>query len=745
MNNLVAAIEGQERLAVGFGRLQQERDEALDRYLGRPYGDEQEGRSQVVMRDIHDTVEWIKPSLMKVFCSGDEVCRFEPVGPEDEQQAEQETDYINHVLMQRNDGFVILHDWFHDALLQKTGYVLATYETERRAEREQYKGLTDEEFALLLQGDDRQVIAHTGYMDEAGIARHDAVIASTINYGCIKVRNIPPERVLIAADWPHLNLQGCPFVEVISYETVSDLRQQGYDVPDDINDSSQYSEDIWAEQRRELTFDGTVDKDDMEADPSTRRLRVRRVWMQWDGDGDGIAEQRRIVIVGSTILDDEEDDLVPVAAITPQRIPHEHYGISVADQVADLQRIRTVLVRGFLDNMYLANNGRNAVDATRVNLDDMLVTRPGGVVRVQGDPGSAIMPLVHPQTGPAILSAIEYVDSVRENRTGVTKYNQGLDANSLNKTATGVTQIMSAAQQRIEMIARMFAESGVKSLMLVLHAMSLKHSRQAEIVKLRNQWVQVDPRTWKTRRDITVSVGLGTGNKDQMLAHLNMIVQAQMAALPMGVATPKNLYNALSRLTQNAGFKLPDEFWTDPEKMPPQPPQEPPEVTKEKMRLEADAQKFQAETMRDAQKFQAEQALERERMMLQAEVDKQREEMQARQNEHQALLEVQKEELRQQHEAALKAAELEFEKWKTEMTLASQREAELMRAEIARQKQIENVRELVSGEVSKLVSERDSQPPRIIRDETGRAIAVERGGVRRNIVRDEQGRAVGLE
>lgn len=602
--NLVAAIEHQERLASGSGTLAEERTDALDRYYGRPYGDEMEGRSSVVMRDVADTIEWIKPSLMKVFCSGDEVVRFDPVGPEDEQQAEQETDYVNHVLQQKNNGFMIMHDWFQDALLQKTGYVWVRPSKEMVQAKERYQGLTDDEMALLVK-DDVEVLEHTAYPDPIAQAAysmpiqgagqppavpmlHDMVVQKRSEYTCIKVTNIPPERVLIASDWPNVSLGGCPFVEIIDYKMISELRQEGYEVDDRINDNSQYSDDEWEEDERRIDEDWR-DRDDMEVDPSTRRVKVRYVWMRYDADGDGIAELRHVVLVGKTILngdEGEEDDITPVAGLTPIRQPHVHHGQSIADIVSDLQRIHTVLVRGFLDNMYLANNGRNAIDANRVNLDDMLTSRPGGVVRVQGNPGDAILPLVHAQAGGDVLQAMEYMRSVKENRTGVTAYNQGMDANSLNKTASGVTQIMTAAQQRVEMIARIFAETGVKDLMLLIHAMSIKHGRSGEMLKLRNQWTPVDPRSWKTRRDMTVAVGLGTGNKDQMLQHLMMILQMQQQAIPLGLATPKNAYNALKRLTQNAGFKQPDEFWTEPPDGP-MPPQPNPEMEKLKMEGQA--------------------------------------------------------------------------------------------------------------------------------------------------------------
>jgi hypothetical protein len=212
---LIAAIEAQEALADSSGSLAEDREEAIDHYLGKPYGNEQDGRSSVVMRDVADTIEWIKPSLMKVFASGDEVCKFDPTGPEDVAQAEQETEYCNYVLMQKNNGFLILHDWFHDALLQKNGYVMVQYETEKVPNRETYRGLSDDEMALLLQGDD-EVLEHSQYPGPMGIV-HDITIKKIQEYGCTRIHNIAPERVLVSADWQGVDLQGCPFVEVVAY------------------------------------------------------------------------------------------------------------------------------------------------------------------------------------------------------------------------------------------------------------------------------------------------------------------------------------------------------------------------------------------------------------------------------------------------------------------------------------------------------------------------------------------------
>jgi hypothetical protein len=281
-------------------------------------------------------------------------------------------------------------------------------------------------------------------------------------------------------------------------------------------------------------------------------------------------------------------------------MPHRHIGRSYADLTMDIQLIKSTLIRGQLDNMYLANNGRYAI-SDRVNLDDMLTSRPGGIVRVEGDPGSGIMPLSHPPLPASSFGMVEYMDSMKEKRTGITAYNQGLDSNSLNKTATGVAQIMNAAQQRIELVARTFAETGVKELFTLVHHLVRTTLTKPDIVRMRNKWVEVDPREWKARKDLSISVGLGAGNKDQQLTHLMSILQMQKEAIQIGITNPEKIYNALAKLTQNAGFKNPEEFWVNPANSPPPQPQGPSiEEQAIQAQKEIDAMKVQGENARKA-------------------------------------------------------------------------------------------------------------------------------------------------
>ena len=598
---IVARIESEEQSAYGLNdaELSGERTQAIDYYLGKPFGNEQDGRSQVVSTDVADTVESLLPALLKVFVSGDEVVRFDPRSPDDVDASEQETEAVNYLVMDKNPGFNIFYTWFKDALMSKNGYIKVYWEENESVEKEFYAGLTDEEMTMLVQGDEIEVIEHSVYPDEKDAQQraeavaqlmqvamqdtnaakqlqqiqsqppkmlHDVRVQTKKNEGSICIDNVAPESIMVSVDTKTVSIQDARFVQHREETTVAELKEQGFDVPDDIASDDydrlqeeQAARDLYGEQTDRENYDGL-----------DRKVMVKDTYMRVDG------ELMRYVVVGQTIIHEEEAEIIPFAAITPVIMPHRHVGRSIADLVMDIQLIKSTLQRGQLDGMYLALNPRHFL-SDRVNLDDFLVSRPGGAVRVASDNvQTAAMPLITPDVSSIAYPMLEYMDSVKENRTGVTKYNQGMDANALNKTASGISQIMTAAQQRTELIARIFAETGVKELFMLVHRLTRQHSQRELVMRLRNKWVAVDPRQWKTRTDLSVAVGLGTGNKDQMLSHLMTILQAQKEGAVIGLATPKNMYNALTKLTQNAGFKNAEEFWTDPEgqsqqKPPPQP------------------------------------------------------------------------------------------------------------------------------------------------------------------------------
>jgi hypothetical protein len=654
-DDLLAAIENHETLADSFGSVSEDRSKALDRYLGNPYGNEVEGRSQVVSRDVWDTVEWIKPQLADVFVGGDQVVSFAPKGPEDVKAAEQETEFINHVITEKNQWFTIWYNWTHDALLQKDGYVIAYWDDARDRTKEEYEGKTEDEAALILQDPTIKVTK----LEQNKDGTWELEVEREEGYACAKIENVPPERVLVSHNARGLSLQDprLDFVEYWEYKTLSDLRDEGFKVDDDLSDHSSNTQD-WEEDTRDDNNPFRSNQGD-EASPAAKRLKVRNVWIRYDSNDDGLTELRRVVVVGSTILSDEECDEVTLYALCPTPLPHQHTGLSMADAVMDLQQIKTALLRGSLDNVYLANNGRHAIN-DNVNLDDMLVSRPGGIVRVRGgnNPMDSIGPLTHTTTGQVAVPIMEYVDRIAQKRTGISETMQGLNGNSLNNSLGAGTNMamVSAAQQRIKFLARIFAETGIKALFRGVHALTLKHARKPEIVQLRNQWVEVDPRTWRKRSDLTISVGLGAGDKNAQLMFLEKLLQIQATAMQANLSSPNKIYNTLKRLTVAAGYKDPNEFWDDPATTPPKPQQPPIEL-----------QKIQAQAMADGQ-------LEAAR--IQKEVQLKREEFALKMQELQANLQLQqsndmrdaeREQLRAQFDAQLKQEQIRLDQWKAEL------------------------------------------------------------------------------
>jgi hypothetical protein len=608
----LAAIANAERSSYGADgdtMLDAERARSIDDYLGREYGNEVEGRSHVISRDVYDTIEWIKPSLLRIFTAGDEVAKFDPIGPEDEAQADQESDYINHVIQDKNPWFTIAYEWFTDALLTKNAYAMAYWDTSQQIETERYKGLTEEQLTLIVQDEAIEIVEHTAVQDGQPqpdpatgqmmppTLLHDVVIKRTKEYSGVKICVLPPERCLVSEAVTGMSVRDADFFEFWDMVTISKLRAMGFDIPDDIRDDTgdnDTEEDIARDQFNEESF-----KRDAETnDPSMRKVCLRILWIRYDYDGDGLAELRHVMKVGDTILYNEESSGVQVASIVPTPLPHRHPGLSVRDMVHDLQLIKTTIMRQMLDNLYLANNGRYGV-SDKVNLDDMLTSRPGGVVRVQGGiPGQEIFPLVHPSIATQGIETLAYIDQVREGRTGTSRALNNVDPNVLQKGISGVAvaQLYSAAGQRLEMIARVFAE-GVKELFLIVHELCIKHGHQQSVVRLRNQWIPVNPSEWKRRSDMRISVGLGTGNKEQLMANLSTILAAQKEAIQIGITTPKQIYNALAELTKAAGFASPSKFWTEPPDGPPPPQQDPNQAVIEGQ-IQIETVKQQAETQR---------------------------------------------------------------------------------------------------------------------------------------------------
>ena len=640
---LISRIRGEITGALGYmgDTISQQREQAMSYYYSLPFGNEVEGRSQFVDSTVQDTIEWIKPSLMRVFASGDEMVKFAPHGPKDVPMAKQATDYVNYVFTKDNPGWEILYSWFTDALLSKNGIVKVWWEEYEEEEREEYRGLDEVALVSLLSDDGVEVVEHTEIIEEEQ-PYHDIVIKRKSYDGRVKIENVPPSEFLIARE--SKNIQDSRFVCHRVLKTLSELREMYPDEDLDPSEIGGGDDDMMAfsgERLERYAFDKSAQYWEGWGDSGTDEEGLRTYWLhesyiRTDWDGDGITELRKVCTVGSKILANDPIDKVPFVSITPIKIPHKFYGLSVADLVMDLQLMKSTIMRNLCDNMYNQNFGRYAVLEGQANLDDLLTQRPGGVVRVKSP--QAVTPLATPALEPYSFQMLEYLDGVREARAGVSKMSQGLDENALTShtTATAVNAVMGAAQSRVELIARNFAETGVKDLMICIYELLHKNQDKERMIQLTNEWIPVRPDVWRDKYDCTVSVALGSGNKDQQMMHLSQMLsfagEAMKGGLP--IVSVQNMYNLGASLVRAMGFQNVDDYLTDPSRMPPE-QEEGPSPDEQAKLLEAQVKQEElkikaAEVQIKAQKIQQEyQKLQVDTNLKQQEINLEREQNRA--------------------------------------------------------------------------------------------------------------------
>jgi len=637
--DLVTRIRGEITDSLGYmgDTISTQREMAMKYYYGLPFGNEVDGRSQFVDSTVQDTIEWIKPSLMRVFASGDDMVKFNPHGPEDVKMAEQATDYVNYVFTKDNPGWEILYSWFTDALLSKNGIVKVWWEEYGEDTREEYRRLGEVELQALIIDDNVEVLEHSEYMDEE-IVYHDVVIKRKDYDGKIKIENVPPSEFLISREAK--NIQEARFVCHRVLKTLSELKEMYPDEDIDVDSLGGSDEDLMAfsaERLERYQFDKSAEYWEGWGNPVHNEDGLTTYWLhesflKTDYDNDGITELRKVCTVGSTVLANEEIDSIPFVSITPIKIPHKFFGLSIADLVMDLQLMKSTLMRNLMDNMYNQNFGRYAVLEGQANLDDLLTQRPGGIVRVKS-PG-AVTRLDTPALEPYSFEMLKYIDAIRESRAGVSKYSQGLNDNALTShtTATAVNQVMTAAQSRVELIARNFAETGVKDLMITIYELLYKNQDKERMVRLRNEWVPVRPDVWKDKYDCTVAVALGSGSKDQQMSHLSQILSFAGQAMQGGlrIVNEQNMYNLGAALIKAMGFQNVDDFLTDPAQSPPKGPSTEEQIAQAELQIKkgeldvraAETQIKQQKLQLDAAKLQVDTALKTAELQLEAEQER---------------------------------------------------------------------------------------------------------------------------
>ena len=601
---LKVILEAEIDDAIGYVETEtvEQRTKAINYYNRYEYGNEIDGRSKIVTGEVAEVVDGALPQLMRIFAGSDELGRFEPRMPGDEEFAKQATELTNYVFFSDNDGVIILHDWMKDALLQKNGIVKYWWEDSEDPTKEEYKGLNAEELTLMFADDEMELISQE--TEEVGIdpmgmpiLSYNVVIKKKKEVGKVCVENVPPEEFLIAKR--DKNLKTARFVAHRTVKTRSDLIAMGYP-QDQVDKMPAYNDLTYTPERVARYSAGEMPDETQSLDFSMQEVELFECYIRTDFDGDGIAELRKVVYAGDQIIDNEETDHIPFASICPIPMPHKFFGQSLADRAMDIQLIKSTITRQILDNLYLTNMPRVTALDGQVNLDDLLTSSPGGVVRIKSQ--GAVQPLSVPPTASQSFPMLDYMDQVLQKRSGVTQTSQGLDPNILqNTTATAIAMMQQAGSGKIEMIARIFADTGVKDLFAGIFHLILKYQDKPRVIRLRGKYVSIDPREWKNNYDVTVNVGLGTGSQDQKMAMAAMVMQKQEQILStQGFANPLvsvgQYRNTLGKFIEAAGYKDSMEFFKeippelDQQLSQPQPPQQQPNPALDMMMQQAQAQ-----------------------------------------------------------------------------------------------------------------------------------------------------------
>ncbi len=546
--------------------LRNAREASMNSYYGRALGNEIEGRSQVVSKDLMDDVEWIMPSMMEVFCTQNSV-QFDPEGPEDEELAKQETAYVTHVLWKKNPGFMVIYEWIKSALLSKNGYVKTWWQKEEKLCFEEYDGLTDDQLTQVMESLAEQgEVDVVGYKHEEETGYHAIKLKVKKTYGCAKVMTCAPEEIIVARTCRG-DIKKAKFVGHLRKNvTRSELIEEGYPKKRVMALTSyDWSQDIQESMARDSVSESPMPKPE-ESDTASGELELLECWTYLDADDDGIAELRHYLLAGNDELENEECPEIPFDSCTLTPVPFRHVGLGQHDFVEDITRIKTALQRGLLDNIYFTNAPR-MVYSKDTDVASLQINRPGGhvLVNVNGPVAGHVNPMMVQPIADRVLPVISYFDQVKEYRSGVGKMTSGVEADVLAQSTKGAyMDAASAANQRLKAMARIFAETGLSSLYSSLHRLLMRHQDWQARFKLKDQWAEVNPTEWQERANLTVAVGLGNASKEEIQQSLMLMGQAQQAAAQVpGLIQPKNVFALFRRMQTQLGFEN-DDFITDP-------------------------------------------------------------------------------------------------------------------------------------------------------------------------------------
>ena len=600
-------------------------------YSGHLPKQDDEGRSGVTDFSVRDTVHSILPSLMRVFFGTKKVMQFAPKGPEDVLPAEQCTDYINHLILEKQPNFFnTMMSVFKDALIRRTGVLKFWHEETEKVTTSTFTGL-DEQQIQILAGEDTVESVEMEQKDQTqeGVPLFDVTLKRRVKEGNIRIESLPGEEFLISRTAK--SVEDADIVAHRSYKTISELVSLGYD-KDELEEFAGTEESFSNNQEYMNRHADNATRSHQNMEPNSRKILYCESFCKIDRDQDSYSELLRICTLGSAhkIVNVMPCDQIPFVLFTPDPQPHISAiaGASITDIIADIQRIKSAILRNVMDSLVMSVNPRLMVLEGQANMRDVLNTEVGSVIRARTP--NAVSQLEMPFVGGAALPILSMLDEIKSTRTGITKASQGMDSENLQSaTRLAVDSTVKAAHAHIEMIARIFAETGLKPLYKGILQLVCKFQDREKMARLNNQWVPIDPRHWDSDMDVAVDIPLGGGNDLEKMQFLTTVAQKQEQLLQQfGPENPivnlRQYHATLSRMVQLAGFMDPSVFFTDPAQYQ-APPQEPPQPTPEEKYIQIQGLKAKADSENDSAKLE----LEREKMIRLDDREKDRIESQA--------------------------------------------------------------------------------------------------------------------
>jgi len=599
------------------------RAKGTEYYRGDLFGSEEDGRSQVVAMEVRDTVSAMMPSLMRIFFSTENTVEFVPTGPEDVANAQQATDYCNFIFNSDNNGFLTTYATFKDSLVRKCGIMKCWWEEDETVRIEEYSGLDDQTLQILMQEQTDVMVMNT-YPDEMMGQLHDVQIKRKIKGGRVRIMSVPPEELLL--DRRARSFDDSAIIAHRQMATVAQLIELGYDedeVRENITSNDLDTNEEFLARQPMSSFGVSVES----ANPMMERVLYVEAYLRIDYDKDGIPELRKVCCIGSgyKIVRNLPASYIPFIDFPCDPEPHTSplEAMSIFDITHDLQEIKSEILRNTLDSLAQSIHPRTAIVEGQVNIDDVLNNETGAIIRMRA-PGM-VQPFSTPFVGQAAFPMLDYIDQIREDRTGMSKAAMGLNADALqSSTKAAVAATISASQGRIELISRLMAE-GMKKLFKSILFLVTTHQDKARMVRLRNEFVQIDPRAWDAAMDCSINIGMGNGDTNERVAALMQISAKQQEVLTqLGVVnplvTPAQYSSTLRKIVELNGFKDPSQFFNaiPPDYQPPAPPA--PKPTPEEVLAQVQAKSIEA----DIQKKAAELELSRQKMVMEDDLNRDR-------------------------------------------------------------------------------------------------------------------------